>query len=145
MTEVSSSDFINEEFSASFLLSSASAIMGLTSTVVLAAGWHTIAWSVMNLFIPMLFSFILPVMILSAIGLQNYDVKKKKENLDKAYKETVGYIEKILVPLLADRASTELNSLSKLKRGRFSAANFRDLKMPVPPLLIPQLWNFRPS
>jgi len=76
--KIPGASFHSEEFSTSFKISSASAVMGLTSTVVLAAGWHTFAWSVMNLFLPMLFALILPVFFLSVIGLQNYDIKKSR-------------------------------------------------------------------
>ncbi len=122
--KIPGASFLSEEFSTSFKISSASAVMGLTSTVVLAAGWHTFAWSIMNLFIPMLFAIILPAAILSALGLQNYDIRKKQEGLEKARRQVNEYIVRQVMPILVESSREKLKALAREKEGEIFSSRF---------------------
>lgn len=91
--------YLEQALNLSTLTTGGTTMVSISSTLVLAAGWHTISWSLLNLFVPTLFFVILPVFVLSMLGFHNRDIDKRKESIENAKKETHELVEQQVLPL----------------------------------------------
>ena len=122
--EVPGTGFAVEGLSMSTLVSSVTAFAGIAGTAVLAAGWHTIAWSVMNMFLPFLFEIIIPIAVLTSIGFHNRDINKKKDSLREKQAEVNTYMKKQVLPVIMDSISGSLKKAEKESMASIIAARF---------------------
>ncbi len=95
-----------EAISSSFKVTGFTMLMSGAGTMVLTAGWHTIAWSTLNLLLPMIIYLVIPGTILAAVGLQNRDLNKRKDSLKEAKDSIHSSILEHTVLELAERIRT---------------------------------------
>ncbi len=91
-----------DDVGAALKVSVVSIVFSVSSTVVLAAGWHTVSWSVLNLLLPSILWMVLPITFFTMIFFNDRDVEKRKSTIDDARQRIHTYVKEQLTLQLSD-------------------------------------------
>ncbi|MFW5771641.1 MAG: hypothetical protein ACOCX9_09440, partial [Spirochaetota bacterium] len=106
-----------DDVGAALKVSVISIVFSVSSTVVLAAGWHTVSWSVLNLLLPSILWMVLPLAFFAMIFFNDRDVEKRKSTIDDARQKIHTYVKEQLTLQLSDTLRENL----KAERDRVSS------------------------